>query len=218
MRRGPRTEARAASSYGHVEFGSHSHMKTNRHHKAGCLESHFILVQQYHEKALSPKLDTFLNKPLVKQGNIHLSFQKQRRKEHSCISLGITLDCLFGSNNANRRCSFPLIKKLKADGFFHLFRTKTVCKIYQRTSQTSAHWTGKNEKLNPTTLLYLSSVCKGQGGSGGVETATLKGVTWNYEVPNTPSRKGRHTGAKLTLKNKNTANISSPAIASLSIR
>jgi len=44
---------------------------------------------------------------------------------------------------------------------------------------------------------------------------TLKDVTCNYEVPSTPNRKGRHTGAKLTLKNKNTANTPSPAIASL---
>jgi len=158
--------------------------------------------------------------PLVKQGNIHLSFQKRWRKEHICISLDTMLDGLFGSNNANSRCSFPLIKKLKPDGFFffNLFRTKTVCKIYQRMLQISAHQTGKKEKLNATTLLFLSSVCKGQGGDGGVERATLKGVTWNYEVPNTPSRKGRHTGAKLTFKNKNTANTSSPAIASLPIR
>lgn len=40
-------------------------------------------------------------------------------------------------------------------------------------------------------------------------------MSLEIEVPSTPDRKGRHTGAKLTLKIKNTANTPSPAIASL---
>lgn len=76
--------------------------------------------------------------PLVKQSNIHLSFQKQRRKEHTCIFLDISLDCLFCSNNANSRCSFPPIKKSQLDGlYFDLFRTKSVCKIYWKIEQIS---------------------------------------------------------------------------------
>lgn len=44
-------------------FGSCSHTETKGHCKPVCLESHFILLQQYHEKALSSNPDTFLNKP-----------------------------------------------------------------------------------------------------------------------------------------------------------
>lgn len=82
--------------------------------------------------------------------------------------------------------------------------------LLENVADFTTTWTGKKEKLNPTTLLFLSSVCKGEK-----KLVTLKDVTWNYEVPSTPDRKGRHTGAKLTLKNKNTANTPSPAIASL---
>lgn len=52
---GPKPEPRAV--------GSCSHMETNGHCKPVCLESHLILLQQYHEKALSSNPDTFLNKP-----------------------------------------------------------------------------------------------------------------------------------------------------------
>lgn len=44
-------------------FGSCSHTETNGHYKPVCLESHLIILQQYHEKALSSNPDTFLNKP-----------------------------------------------------------------------------------------------------------------------------------------------------------
>lgn len=107
--------------------------------------------------------------PLVKQGNIHLSFQKRWRKEHICISLDTTLDGLFGSNNANSRCSFPLIKKLKPDGFFFFLtyseqrpcaKSTRECCRFQHTKQGRK----KSWMLLPC---YFSQVfVRGKGGMG----------------------------------------------------
>lgn len=93
------------------------------------------------------------------------------------------------------------------------YSKQSLCaKSTKNQSRFHHNLTREERKLRLTTLLYLSSVCKGEK-----KTSDIEGCHWNYEVPSTPDRKGRHTGAKLTLKNNNTANTPSPAIASLSM-
>lgn len=141
--------------------------------------------------------------PLVKQGNIHLSFQKRWRKEHICISLGITLDCLSGSNNANSRCSFPLIKKLKPDGFIVFFFTYSEQRLCAKpTAEHRRFQHTKQGRKKSWVLLpcYISQVFvrgKGEGwGSGNSDTEGCHLKLWG---PKHPQQEGKAHWCKVNL-------------------
>lgn len=110
-------------------------MKTNGHYNPFCLESCFILLQQYHEKALSPNPDTIPNKPSGQAEQYPPSLPETVEERVHLRFPGHLAGLPFGNNNnnnnANSRCSFSPIKKSQLDGLYlDLFKTKSVCKIY----------------------------------------------------------------------------------------